>query len=391
VIKLIPVSELLPGMFLHKLEVFWVHDSRVRNQMLLTDPRQIAAIKESGIEKVWIDLAKSVPHASANSETLRVPEITPGGFDSEVERARQIFQQGKGQIMAMFNEARLGTSLDLTSASALVDDIAGSVKRHPSALLSVARLKNHDDYTWLHSMAVCALMVSLAQKMGYDDEQMLRAGMGGLLHDIGKASVPLAILNKPGKLTDEEFIIMQQHPIMGAQMLMEAEADADIIDIALHHHEKFDGSGYPHRLAGKGISELSRMTAVCDVYDAITSMRPYKEGWNPAEAMHRMASWSGHFDRAIFHMFVKSLGIYPVGSLVRLASGRVALVTEVGNTSLLRPKVNIFYSLRTQREIPPEALDLADSFCCDSIIGPEDSNLWQRFNLSSVWRAGATA
>ena len=292
-IKLIPVSELLPGMFLHKLEVFWVHDSRVRNQMLLTDPRQIAAIKESGIEKVWIDLAKSVPHASANSETLRVPEITPGGFDSEVERARQIFQQGKGQIMAMFNEARLGTSLDLTSASALVDDIAGSVKRHPSALLSVARLKNHDDYTWLHSMAVCALMVSLAQKMGYDDEQMLRAGMGGLLHDIGKASVPLAILNKPGKLTDEEFIIMQQHPIMGAQMLMEAEADADIIDIALHHHEKFDGSGYPHRLAGKGISELSRMTAVCDVYDAITSMRPYKEGWNPAEAMHRMASWSG--------------------------------------------------------------------------------------------------
>lgn len=388
-IKLIPVSELLPGMFLHKLEVFWVQDSLVRNQMLLTDPRQIQAIKTSGTENVWIDLSKSVPHASVPGEAISAITIVPSVFESEVEIARRIFQQGKAQVRAMFNEARMGNSINLASTMVLVDEIAGSIKRHPSALISVARLKNHDDYTWLHSMAVCALMVLLAQKMGYDEKQTLDAGLGGLLHDIGKAAVPYELLNKPGKLTDEEFTIMKQHPVMGAQMLMEAEAPKNIIDIALHHHEKFDGSGYPHKLAGHEISELSRMAAVCDVYDAITSMRPYKEGWNPAEAMHRMASWHGHFDREVFHMFVKSLGIYPVGSLVRLASGRVALVTEAGNKSLLRPKVNIFYSLHTQREILPEALDLADSFCSDSIIGPEDSALWQQFNLNSVWRVGA--
>ena len=381
-IKLITVDELRPGMFIHKLEVWWIKDKRIRNQMLITDKRQIALNRNEGIQQVWIDPERSVRAPATPQPKKDIPQ-TP--FFREMDQAQCIFNQGKPQVLAMFNEARMGQGLDLAFTIELVDEIAGSITREPTALLSVARLKNHDDYTYLHSMAVCGLMISLGKKMGLDEQQLRRVGMGGLLHDVGKAAVPLTILNKPDKLTDEEFTIMRQHPIVGAQMLMEAHADEDLLDIALHHHEKFDGSGYPHRLQGEEISLYARMAAVCDVYDAVTSDRPYRKGWTPAEAMHNMLSWRGHFDSALLHAFVRTIGIYPVGSLVRLASGRVALVVQAGEKSLLKPKVHVFWSLHSQREVKPEALDLGDSFCTDTITGAEDSGLWHNVDLNRIW------
>lgn len=381
-IKLITVDELRQGMFIHKLEVWWLKDKRIRNQMLITDKRQIAMIRNEGIQQVWIDLAKSV---QAPATPAPKKEIPPTPYFRELDQAQTIFNQGKSQVVAMFNEARMGQGLDLGYMLDLVDDIAGSIAREPTALLSVARLKSHDDYTYLHSMAVCGLMISLGKKMGLDEHQQRRVGMGGLLHDVGKAAVPLEILNKPGKLTDDEFTIMREHPIVGAQILMEADAGEDLLDIALHHHEKYDGSGYPHKLKGEEISLYSRMAAVCDVYDAVTSNRPYRKGWTPADAMHNMLSWRGHFDNTLLHAFVRTIGIYPVGSLVRLASGRVALVVQAGEKSLLKPKVHVFWSLHAQREVKPEALDLGDSFCTDSIMGAEDSGLWQNVDLNRIW------
>ena len=381
-IKLISVDELRQGMFIHKLEVWWIKDKRIRNQMLITDKRQIAMIRHEGIQQLWIDLDKSV---QAPIPPAPKKAIAQTAFFKELDQAQTIFHQGKPQVLAMFNEARMGQGLDLDYTLDLVDDIAGSITREPTALLSVARLKNHDDYTYLHSMAVCGLMISLGKKLGLDEHQQRRLGMGGLLHDVGKSAVPLEILNKPGKLTDEEFTIMREHPIVGAQMLMEADAGEDLLDIALHHHEKFDGSGYPHKLKGEEISLFSRIAAVCDVYDAVTSDRPYRKGWTPAEAMHRMLSWRGHFDTALLHAFVRTIGIYPVGSLVRLASGRVALVVQAGEQSLLKPKVHVFWSLHAQREVKPEELDLGDSFCTDSITGSEESGLWHNVDLNRIW------
>ena len=381
-IKLISVDELRHGMFIHKLEVWWIKDKRIRNQMLITDKRQIAMIRHEGIQQLWIDLDKSV---QAPIPPAPKKAIAQTAFFKELDQAQTIFHQGKPQVLAMFNEARMGQGLDLDYTLDLVDDIAGSITREPTALLSVARLKNHDDYTYLHSMAVCGLMISLGKKLGLDEHQQRRLGMGGLLHDVGKSAVPLEILNKPGKLTDEEFTIMREHPIVGAQMLMEADAGEDLLDIALHHHEKFDGSGYPHKLKGEEISLFSRIAAVCDVYDAVTSDRPYRKGWTPAEAMHRMLSWRGHFDTALLHAFVRTIGIYPVGSLVRLASGRVALVVQAGEQSLLKPKVHVFWSLHAQREVKPEELDLGDSFCTDSITGSEESGLWHNVDLNRIW------
>ena len=381
-IKLISVDELQEGMFIHKLEVWWLKDLRIRNLMLITDQRQIAMIRSEGIRNIWIDLDKSVP--IPRSLPVRTP-VAESAFFRELDQAQQIFAQGKPRVLAMFNEARMGQRLDLSFTLDLVEQIAGSIAREPSALLSVARLKNHDDYTYLHSMAVCGLMISLGKKLGLEADQLRRVGMAGLLHDVGKAAVPLAILNKPGKLSDDEFAVMREHPIVGAQMLMDADAGYDLLDVALHHHEKFDGSGYPHGLRGEEITLYARMSSVCDVYDALTSHRPYRKGWTPAEAMHNMLSWRGHFDPAVLHSFVRAIGIYPVGSLVRLASGRVALVVQAGEKSLLKPKLHVFWSLHARREVKPEIVDLGDSFCTDSITGAEEGSLWQNIDLNRVW------
>ena len=300
-------------------------------------------------------------------------------------RAKKICLAAKGQVMEMFHEVRLGNAIDPQTTLPLVAEIATSVQCNAAALISVARLKTHDDYTYLHSVAVCALMLSLADQLGLDKDQARLAGLGGLMHDLGKAAIPLAVLNKPGKLSDTEFDLVKHHPAAGAKILRENGASSEVQDIALYHHEKVNGSGYPHGLTTDAISLLARMGAICDVYDAVTSERAYKKAWNPADAIRQMASWEGHFDKKVFNTFVKAIGIYPVGSLVRLTSNRLAVVIEPGVGSLLKPKVRVFYSLRSNEPIPTQTLDLAASNCRDSITGPEDPFRWNFRNLDDLW------
>jgi len=169
-------------------------------------------------------------------------------------------------------------------------------------------------------------------------------------------------------------------------MLVEGKGVGPIpLDVCLHHHEKINGSGYPHRLKGEEISLYAKMGAVTDVYDAITSNRPYKAGWDPAESVQKMAQWTkeGHFDERVFQAFVKSLGIYPTGSLVRLQSGRLAVVVEQGTGSLLSPVVRVFYSTKAKEPLTPELLDLGKSV--DQIVSRESPSTWGFKNLDQLW------
>ena len=219
------------------------------------------------------------------------------------------------------------------------------------------------------------------------DEQACRAaGLAGLLHDVGKAVIPLELLNKPGKLTDAEYTLMRTHAQRGHGLLLQGEGTApEALEVALHHHERFDGSGYPHGLVGEATGLFARMGAVCDVYDAITSNRPYKAGWDPAESIAQMASWKGHFDPAIFGAFVQSLGIYPTGSLVRLESGLLAVVVEQVAGAMVSPKVRVFFNTRNQLPVAPRLLDLSRPGMPDRIVGRE-SNAETRFtHLESLW------
>jgi putative nucleotidyltransferase with HDIG domain len=393
-LKKVAVSELRPGMHLHAVEGSWLDHPFWRTRFRLQAAGDIARLASAGVRECWIDVGKGLdvapPAPPATSAVIDVPapkESPPAlrPMAEELHQAAAICRRGRDAVQAMFHEARLGRALDTERCLPLVDEISGSVMRNPGALVSLARLKTQDDYSYMHSVAVCALMVALARQLGHDDEACRRAGLAGLLHDIGKAVMPLEVLNKPGKLTEAEFGVIRTHPERGHALLAEAGgAPADAMDVCLHHHERVDGTGYPHRLAGERLSLLARMGAVCDVYDAITSNRPYKAGWDPAESIAKMASWKGQFDDAVFAAFVKSLGIYPTGSLVRLASGRLAIVVEQNARALTAPVVKVFFSTRAQMHQPPERLDLAQA-ARDRIVGRESPAAWGFKDLESLW------
>jgi HD-GYP domain-containing protein (c-di-GMP phosphodiesterase class II) len=286
----------------------------------------------------------------------------------------------------MFQEARMGHAIDAEACEPLVEEIAGSVLRNPGALVSLARLKTKDDYSYMHSVATCALMVALGRQVGLDESGCREAGLAGLMHDIGKAVMPLDVLNKPGKLTDDEFSVMRTHPERGHEMVLGGQGVSEpILDVVLHHHERMDGTGYPHRLPGEQITQLARMGAICDVYDAITSNRPYKAGWDPAQSIARMASWKGHFDTTLFAAFVQSLGIYPTGSLVRLASGKLAVVMEQNPQALTAPVVMEFFSTKSQLHITPRRVDLSRPGAADRIVAREEGAAAQFPHLDELW------
>jgi len=256
----------------------------------------------------------------------------------------------------------MGNSVCAESVAPIVDEISQSITRNSNAMLTVTRMKSKDDYTYLHSVAVCALMIALGKQINYQGD-FHSLGMAGLLHDVGKMAIPDEILNKPGKLTDEEFDIVRDHPRSGWEILKNSDdVDEIALEVCLHHHERVDGNGYPDKLSGDSLSLVARMAAVCDVYDAITSKRCYKEGWAPADALKKMAEWKdGHFDEQIFQAFVKTIGIYPTGTLLKLKSNRLAVVVEQSHGTLLKPVIKIFYSCNDKAPIPNKVVNLSAS------------------------------
>lgn len=394
-LKKIPAEHVCLGMHLQAFCGAWMDHPFWRTKFVLTDPKDVALIHQGVVREVWIDIGKGLditPSLEQDLELSTAEEVPPAplvkqeqsSFNDEIKRAAKICAKGKDAVISMFQEARMGKAIEADAAMPLVEEISNSVLRNPGALISLARLKTADDYTYLHSVAVCALMIALARQLRLSDEETREAGMAGLMHDLGKALIPMETLNKPGKLTDAEFAVVKTHPKKGHELLLTATGVHEITrDVCLHHHEKIDGSGYPMRLNGESMSLYAKMGAVCDVYDAITSNRPYKAGWDPAESIKRMAEWKGHFDPSIFQAFVKSLGIYPTGSFVRLESGRLGVVIEQGEKSLLKPKIKVFFSSKSQTYIKPETVDLARS--PEKIAGREDPKKWGIKDFDHYW------
>lgn len=393
-LKKIKVKHLKLGMYLQEICGSWMDHPFWKKSFELTEAQDLKTLAECGISEVWIDTDKGLD-AEPETDNLSQEEanekinislqqaalsitkpITRVSMQEEIEIARKVHSKAATAVTSMFQEARMGKALQLEGIDTLVDDITQSISRNPEAFLSLSRLKTKDNYTYLHSVAVCALMIALAKQMKLDPALTKDLGMAGLLHDVGKMMIPDEVLNKPGRLTDIEFTIVKNHPLQGWEILKDSEGVCPIaLDVCLHHHERVDGTGYPDRISGDALSLFARMGAVCDVYDAITSDRCYKAGWAPADAIRKMAEWQeGQFDSNIFQAFVKTIGIYPSGTLVKLKSTRLAVVIEQSDKNLLTPIVKVFFSTKANSPLQPEIIDLAQS--ADSILNAEDPAKW---------------
>ena len=408
VLKRIPVDQALPGMFVHALDASWMDHPFWRSRFVLQSEGDVQALRSSGVAHCWIDISRGVdvvaevapareggvditadssaaPAAEPASRQHRVS--APGDSAAPPHRAERLALKAREVVRSLFCQARAGQAISLDHSLAIVDELTAMVATQPGALIGLVRLKSKDNYTFAHSVAVCTLMIALARQLGLAPDQVREAGMCGLLHDVGKLRVPGHILDKPGKLTPEEFRVMQMHPQHGVEILRRGGQVPDsVIDVCLHHHEKMDGSGYPHGLPQGQISLLARMAAVCDVYDAVTSERAYKNAWDPALALARMAQWEGHFDPSVLHAFVRVVGIYPVGSLVRLASGRLAVVVEHNPGALTAPRVRVFFSLRSGSHIEQRVLDLSRPGEADHIVAREDPHTHGFTRLAHLWQ-----
>jgi len=394
-LKKINIRDARLGMFIHEICGSWMDHPFWKKSFLLSEYADLNTLKQCGVKEVWIDISKGldveaiVPTVTTETENARVDntfqllakstkEKAPprASLQDELVRARKVHAKAAQAVTSMFGEARMGNAIKLEEVGTLVEEINQSIARNSDALLSLARLKNADNYTYLHSVAVCALMIALGRQMGLEDALLKEVGMAGLLHDVGKMAIPGDILNKPGRLTDEEFLIVKAHPQQGWEMLKSCPNVNDIaLDVCLHHHETVVGTGYPDGLSGEALSLYARMGAVCDVYDAITSERCYKVGWAPGEAIRKMTEWKdGRFDEAVFRAFVKTVGIYPAGTLVKLKSGRLGVVLEQSEKSLLTPVIKVFFSTRSNAHIKPELIDLSRS--PEIIANLEDSEKW---------------
>lgn len=400
-LKKIKVNDIRLGMYIQEVCGSWMDHPFWKQSFKLTDDNDLNTLKNCGVDEIWIDTSLGLDvdsgvaaHSQSESELkveneLKKIEQTPQKTEAlvslqiELIAAKKLHTKTKEAVVSLFKDVRMGNALKLDGAVSLVDELNQSIIRNPSALICLSRLKTADNYTYLHSVSVCVLMIALGRQLGMKDDMLKQAGIAGLLHDIGKVFIPDEVLNKPGKLTDEEFNIVKTHPVKGWEFLKDSGEVSDLIlDVCRHHHERVDGMGYPDKLSGEALTLFARMGAVCDVYDAITSNRSYKKGWEPVESIRKMAEWNnGHFDEVVFHAFVKTVGIYPTGTLLKLKSGRLGVVTDQSKKSLVKPIVKVFFSTRSNMHILQEIVDLSKS--TDSIASMENPLQWG-FDLGEI-------
>ena len=375
-IKKISTQQLQVGMYVHDLDADWMAHNFLRNRFPVKNEKIVDKILKSGIKHIYIDTSMGsdlddAPTAEevmrdVETETVQVAETHDGmekqvSVAEEFEHARTVYKEAHNVMRNLMEDIRLGKQVEVEAVEPIAEKMIGSIFRNKDALISLSRIKNKDEYTFMHSVGVAGLMITFARAVGLDADTIHQVAVGGLLHDIGKMMVPDEILNKPGRLTEEEFKIMKTHVVHSREILStKAGITPAALDVAAQHHERIDGTGYPLGLKGDEISTVGQMSTIVDVYDALTSVRVYKNAWEPTDALKKLLEWSpSHFRVEQVHQFIRCLGIYPIGTLVELESGRVGIVFEQGEQDLLRPTVRVIYHARHKCYLPVKQLDLA--------------------------------
>jgi len=278
----------------------------------------------------------------------------------EIRQAINFHNEASKETKSMLENVRLGKSLDVGRAEDIVEGLVDNCMSNPSVFASMSRLKDFDNYTFVHSLNASIIAIAVAEKLGHKSKLIKDIGLSSLLHDVGKMKIPDKILNKPGRLTELEFKIMKSHPEKGYEILKDnSRLSPEILCGVMQHHEKADGSGYPSGLMDKQICNMAKVISICDVYDALTSDRVYHKGRTPSEALKIIFEGAGtHFNNKLVKFFINLMGIYPVGAVVVLSSKELGIVYKENRGNLLNPQVLVFEDQNGRRP-DPYVLDMA--------------------------------
>jgi len=378
-IKIIP-EYLTLGMYVCELDRPWLESPFLFQGFNINTDTLLEEVK-SVCDFVYVDAALSDPSIRGQLEVLAARPATPTiekvtrppqaknqdeldhkDYIQRLQQSRKIFDKTTQYINQALNDVRLGASINTPKAKQLVNSLTEQVITSPHALVWLTFLKQRDEYTANHCINVCILAISFGRCLGMNKEQLNLLGLAGLLHDLGKMKIPDEILNKPGKLSVNEFEVMKKHPEFGFELLKnEPDLSMEVLDGVLHHHERKNAKGYPDQLTGDKIPLLTQVIAIVDVYDAVTSDRCYHDGMSPYEALNSIYKWAEkEFNKELVERLIKCLGIYPIGSLVELDNGLVGVVISACESSRLRPMIMLVLDKNKQAFKKRKILNLAN-------------------------------
>ncbi|WP_243361942.1 HD-GYP domain-containing protein [Fundidesulfovibrio terrae] len=357
--KLVSAERLRPGMYVSRLEMSWFKHPYLSSRVgILKDDKAVAELKALGAHFVEIDLDRGLdeegPVRVSQEKDVRpenaplppLPPRVPAVSDSAgtMRFAKKLFDHGVECTRRVIGVAEAGKPVQLAQARALIARLISSVKANQNVLRLLGVLKDYDEYTFTHCLNVASMGVLFGNHMGLPDRQLELLGLSGLLHDVGKCLLPKEIVNKPGRLTDEEFEVMKHHTVLGWEYIKDQEGIPEqSARGVLEHHERLDGSGYPNQISGSEMDGVSRILSVLDVFDALTSDRVYRVRLSPHTALKTLFEKRGvAFAENVLDRFVKCVGVYPASSVVQLRNGCYAVVTGHDPARPLNPFMTIF-------------------------------------------------
>lgn len=399
-LKRIAPSDARIGMFIHKLEGNWFRHPFWKGRFLLTDPGQLARLREAQVEGVIIDTARgrdvdgSPPepeaaiarparcgaawrragpdHAPNPAPPPAAPPASGRSLAREFGRAAQIAEGGLRLVSRVFLEMRLGKAVRHDDISPVIEDIFASVQRNAHAFNGLMQCKRDAEFAYRHALATSALMIMLGRQLRLSPDALREAGLAGLMLDCGIGLMPVDLAVMGGHWRAIPAVLWREHVRYGHDFLLGGDCGEGVARACLEHHERMDGAGYPAGTPGEGLSPLGRMAAICNAYDELVSDMDGGGGIDPAAALARMLGDAGAYDGAMLKAFVAAVGIYPVGSIVLLQSGRHAMVVDQNEDDPALPRVRCFHSRALGRAVAQETIDLAHCYGRDAIAGLAD-------------------
>lgn len=376
-IRKISIDQLQPGMYVVDLHKRWLDHSLWVKRFKVRDDEHIWKLKDEGIAEVSIDTDKGIdlppppsPVASVNAAEQKFKSLAEikaeiphtVSLGEERRRATKLLREASDTVSNLMFSAKAGQGVDAARLEPMVAKMVESVSRNPDALVPLSRLKSEETYATEHAVATAGLIIAFGRHQGLAEPEIEKMALGAMVKDIGQAAIDARLITKPGMLSQAEFSIVQGHVEEGLAVLeATSRLSATSVAVVLEHHERYNGCGYPYQMAGDEISTAGRMAAIVDTYDAMTSARPYRAALSPSLALRQLYDEGGRqYDPALVAAFVKTVGIYPVGTLVLLESGHLAVVEQLHADNMLTPIVRVIYHTgRRQYVTTPAEVDLS--------------------------------